>query len=116
MRLKTAVVPVAALIILFPLGYSVVCSVFSRGAEDGRSFLDKPDKNGENCVRETTYMRFHHMTLLDQIRDEAVRGCKRGEIRLNTCRECHPSRERFCNQCHDAVNLHLDCFRCHYYP
>jgi hypothetical protein len=132
MRLKAAVVPVAVLVILFPLGYSVVRSVVSHGAEAAQPFLDKPDGRQERCVRDTTYMRFHHMTLLkqmrdqavregnmsliNQVRDAAVREGKGGATGLNTCRECHVSRERFCNQCHNAVNLHVDCFRCHYYP
>ena len=116
MKLKAAVVPIAALIILFPLGYSVVRSVISLGAERGRPFLDAPDAKSAGCVRDTTYMRFHHMDLLKQLRDDAVRKGQRGEVGFNTCRECHQSREGFCNQCHDAVNLRLDCSRCHYYP
>jgi hypothetical protein len=116
MRLNAAVVPVTALIILFPLGYTLVRSVLSRGEEPGRPFLEQPVGKQVQCVRETTYMRFHHMDLLKQLRNDAVRKGEREEITLNTCRECHPSRERFCNRCHDAVNLHPDCFRCHYYP
>jgi len=116
MRLKAAVVPIAALVILFPLGYSLARSVFSWGAERGQPFLAKPETKSAGCVRDNTWMRFHHMDLLKQVRDEAVREGKRGNIGLNTCRECHTNRERFCNECHNAVNLHVDCFRCHYYP
>ena len=114
------VVAVSVLIILFPLGYSVVSSVFSQSTQGSRPFLEKPDeKHGNECVLETEYgldARFHHMDLLKQLRDDAVRDGKRGGIGFNKCRECHTSRERFCNQCHNAVNLHLDCYRCHYYP
>lgn len=116
MKLKVAVVPVAAIVILCPLGYSVLRSVISLGAERGQPFLAKAETKSAGCVRETTYMRYHHMDLLKQLRDDAVREGQRGEVGFNTCRQCHQSREGFCNQCHEAVNLRLDCFRCHYYP
>ena len=61
-------------------------------------------------------MRRHHWELLRGVREEIVRYGKRGEIGLDRCRECHTSRERFCNVCHDAVSLTPDCFDCHYYP
>lgn len=113
---KVIVVAIPILIILFPLGYNVVGSVFSQGTQKAQPFIERPDEKYKKCVRDTTYMRFHHMALLKGIRDEIVREGKRGEIRLNNCRECHTSRERFCSQCHSAVNLNLNCFDCHYYP
>ncbi|MFC2085001.1 cytochrome C, partial [Bacteroidota bacterium] len=70
----------------------------------------------KNCVRETEYMRHHHWELLRTIREEVVRYGKRGEINLKKCQECHTSRERFCNKCHDAVSMKPDCYGCHYYP
>lgn len=108
------VVAVSVLIILLPFGYSIVSSVFSQSPEP---FLDTP--SGKCADRWTgAYMRFHHMDILNSGRDEAVREGKREGIGFDDCRSCHPSRKRFCNQCHDAVNLNLDrdCFRCHYYP
>ena len=61
-------------------------------------------------------MRFRHMDLLKRVRDEVVREGKEGAVELDGCSECHTSRERFCNRCHDKVNLNPDCFRCHHYP
>jgi hypothetical protein len=110
------VVTLSVLIILFPLGYSVVSNIFTFGSQPAEPFLELPDKNLGQCVRETEYMRFHHMDLLKEIREEFVRYGNRGEIGLNSCRECHVNRERFCNECHDAVSLNVDCFGCHYYP
>ena len=107
---------IAAVIILFPLCYTVINTVFARGVEVPRPFLEKPDAANENCVRDTEYMRFHHWELLREMRDHAVRDLKRGDINLAKCRECHTSRGRFCNECHDAVNLKPDCWGCHYYP
>jgi hypothetical protein len=107
------VIPVV--IILLPFGYSVFSGVFA-GASDIRPFLDKPDAQYENCVRDTEYMRFHHWELLKELRDETVRLRKRMDITVDDCRKCHTNRERFCNQCHEAVNLKPDCWGCHYYP
>ena len=105
---------VFVLIILAPFGYSLVRPVFTQGSPASRVFLDIPDE-GE-CVRDTEYMRFHHMDLLKQTREDVVRRGIRGEITFARCRECHTYREHFCNRCHNAVTLHLDCFGCHYYP
>lgn len=106
---------ICVLIILFPVGYSVLSAVFSPGTRDSQPFLEKPEKS-DKCVRDATYMRFHHMDFLKDLRNEAAREGVRGDVGLFSCRECHTSRERFCNQCHDAVNLNLNCFSCHYYP
>ena len=107
-------VMVFVLIILAPFGYSLVRPVFTQGSPASEVFLNVPDE-GE-CVRETAYMRFHHMDLLKQTREEVIRGGIRGDITLSGCRDCHSYRGEFCNQCHNAVTLKLDCFGCHYYP
>ena len=109
-----AAIPV--LLILFPLIYSLFTYSFAQDDKSSQPFLEKPDAKFENCVKETEYMRYHHWELLRTIREEVVRYGKRGEIALDECRECHTSSERFCNQCHNAVNLRPNCFSCHYYP
>lgn len=119
-NIKAIAVAVAVLIVLFPLLYSLVVPVVSQGTESAEPFLEIPEGK---CVKDATYMRYHHMTLLKNIRDEAVRGGKRGtmgdngwEITLDNCLKCHTSREQFCAQCHRAVNLPLNCYDCHYDP
>jgi len=115
---KTAVIAVAipVLVILFPLGYSVVSYVAAQGVSSPQPFLEKPDAKYENCVKDTDYMRLHHWELLRGIREEIVRYGMRGEIGLKKCGECHTSRERFCDRCHNTVSMTPDCFGCHYYP
>jgi hypothetical protein len=115
---KTAVIAILIpiLVILSPLGYSLVSYVFAKGAGTPQPFLERPDAQYENCVKETDYMRYHHWELLRGVREEIVRYGKRGELGLNKCRDCHTSRERFCDRCHDAVSMKPDCFGCHYYP
>jgi len=114
-RRTVLAVIVPGLFIVIPVGYSIVSHIVARG-DRSDVFLERPGAKYENCVRETEYMRFHHWELLAQIREDFVRHGKRGDITLSSCRECHPSRERFCNQCHNKVNLTPDCFGCHYYP
>ena len=114
---KTALLMVViAVVLLSPFAYSVVSSLFAQGAERPDVFLEKPDPEHEKCVRETTYMRYHHWELLREIREEVVRYGKRGEVGLFMCKDCHTSRERFCNRCHNAVSAYPDCYGCHYYP
>jgi len=112
---KRVVIAVSVIVafVAIPFLFSLIGFVAARNA---RPFLEYPDEKYENCVRETEYMRFHHWELLAQIREDFVRHGKRGDITLSGCRECHPNRERFCNECHNAVNLTPDCFGCHYYP
>jgi quinone-modifying oxidoreductase subunit QmoC len=108
---------IVAALIFVPLAYSIVSQVLPTDtAEPDGTFLERPDPKYKNCVRDTVYMRFHHWELLRGIREEVVRYGMRDEIGLHKCPECHTSRERFCNRCHDAVSLKPDCFGCHYYP
>jgi hypothetical protein len=118
-RLKSRPILLAlilVLIILVPFGYSFVARVIPQGTEATEQFLERPDAKYDRCVKETTYMRFHHWELLRGVREEVVRYGMRGDIGLNKCMECHTSRERFCDVCHNAVSLTPDCFGCHYYP
>ncbi len=102
--------------ILLPLAFSIVSFVSAERAEGTELFLEMPDPKYENCVEDTEYMRYHHWELLRQIREEGVRYGFRKDLNLDKCQECHTSRERFCNKCHDATSLTPDCFECHYYP
>lgn len=106
------------LIILSPLGYYVVCGVIAQGDEPSEPFLERPDPKYERCVwdMDAAEMRVHHWEHLKTIREEVVRYGNREKPGLNSCKNCHVSRERFCNACHNAVNLKPDCFGCHYYP
>ena len=113
---KRIVVTAALLVILFPFGYSLVSGILTGGSDAAEVFLEQPDPKYQECVRDTEYMRFHHMDLLKEIREEFVRHGNRDEIGFDSCRGCHTNRAGFCNRCHNAVSLNLDCFGCHYYP
>ena len=102
-------------IILVPFILSIAGYVLGKETE-ASPFLDDSVEGAEGCVEDTEYMRFHHMDMLRELRAKVVRDGKRQDVTLNTCRECHPKRETFCNRCHDAASVSLDCFGCHYYP
>jgi hypothetical protein len=109
-----ALIPI--IIILVPLLYSLVSFISAKGDQNSEPFYERPDPKFTECVRETEYMRHYHWELLRAVREDVVRYGKRGEISLRGCQNCHTSRERFCNRCHDAVSMYPDCYGCHYYP
>lgn len=120
-RAFLASIPV--LIILLPLVCYVARGVVSLGEERSQPFIELPD--GEYCMEGTDpryerldaqYMRFRHWEYLMELREEVVRYGNRTRGGFYTCRKCHPSRERFCDRCHNAVSLKPDCFDCHDYP
>ena len=108
-------VGVLALLVL-PLAYSVVSHLVARATVAPAGLLERPDPEHERCLEDTAYMRFHHWELLRRVREEVVRYGARGEVGLKRCMECHKSRERFCDRCHESVSLSPDCFGCHHYP
>ena len=113
-----AVVPIV--VILLPLGYSLAASALAPGPEPGDVFLEMPAEGSGPCVMDPEWMRYRHMDLLKEMRIDAVRyGIREHDgkqITFNICTKCHTSRARFCNRCHEAVNLYPDCFGCHFYP
>jgi hypothetical protein len=89
--------------------------------------LEKVAKEkGPDCVEDIAFMRKNHMKLLDEWRLSVVRDGERiytnakGKKYLkslqNTCLDCHQSREKFCNKCHDYVNISPKCYECHVSP
>ncbi|MHC5008176.1 MAG: hypothetical protein ACYTGF_12535 [Planctomycetota bacterium] len=115
-RRKNAVISIAVVLVLVPLAYSVVSPLWARDAKAVTGFLERPDPQHESCVQDTAYMRFHHWELLRETRKAVVRYGIRGEVGLKGCGDCHTSRQRFCDVCHDQVSMTPDCWGCHYYP
>jgi hypothetical protein len=107
---------VFAIVILLPLGLSLVGLGSSWGQEPEEAFLEAPDPRWDSCFRDLEYMRFRHMDLLKEIREEVVRHGIKGGITLAGCADCHRNRAQFCDRCHEAASVALDCFGCHFYP
>jgi len=72
-------------------------------------------KASGECVGPPEVMRPYHPAYLFQERDYTVRGTiVKGERHvLARCASCHTDRSQFCDRCHAAANVNLDCFECH---
>lgn len=92
------------------------------------SFKPEPKIIGreERCVEQTSYMRAHHMTLLNSWRNAVVRqgdgmyetadGRKYDMSLTRTCMNCHSNKADFCDQCHNYLGVQPYCWDCHTYP
>jgi hypothetical protein len=104
----------------FPIWYN-----FAGGKADYRPQLEQAVK-GEQCVRSTEYMREQHMDLLDEWRDQVVRegdryetgedGIKYERSLTHTCLDCHPNKDKFCDECHNYLSVEPYCWACHIVP
>ena len=116
---------IVALLVFVPLCVAAISQITGGAPDAPESFLEKPDPKYEDCIEDgALYMRFHHWELLRSVREEVVRyGIRRKfvgygssiNLGLSGCPECHTSRVRFCDQCHNAASVVPDCFGCHYY-
>ena len=107
---------VPIILVFLPVVYAVAAGAMGVDTSAITPLLEFPE-NEKECVRKTDYMRFRHMELLKEIRDDCVRdGIRKEELNFDKCRSCHTSRVKFCNRCHELVNLEPDCFGCHYWP
>lgn len=115
-RTRAWLLPViAGFFILLPLAYSVgrfaLVSIFPAP----KPFLQAAADPTRRCVRDPAWMRQNHRVFLRELRDKTVRQGIRNEITLRSCSQCHKDKAQFCDKCHNAANLHPDCFDCHSY-
>lgn len=106
-------------LISFPIWYNAASET-----ADNQPELEKP--LGEQCVRSTDYMTGNHMDLLNDWRDEVIRGHDRffegsdgtmmEKSLTNTCLSCHVNKDKFCDQCHDYAGVIPYCWECHIVP
>jgi hypothetical protein len=110
-------------IIAFPFLYNFA---FGGPAYEKPELQYPPEDKATECVEATKWMAAEHMQLLDEWRDEVVRNANRmyhasdGEIYemslQKTCMECHETKEKFCDRCHDAAAVSPYCWDCHIAP
>ncbi|MEJ2586154.1 MAG: sulfate reduction electron transfer complex DsrMKJOP subunit DsrJ [Deltaproteobacteria bacterium] len=83
-------------------------------------------KEAKDCVAPLTYMRESHFTLLDEWRQTLVRDGERYYTAYDgkryykslqvTCLECHSNKTKFCDQCHNYLDVNPYCWDCHITP
>ena len=106
----------------FPLWYNLAL-----GDSAARPELEMPDPAVHpNCVAPLEQMRSSHMDLLDDWRDAVVRdgeriytaddGTKYEMSLTKTCMDCHTNKEKFCDRCHDYMDVAPYCWDCHNAP
>jgi hypothetical protein len=97
----------------------------NRSAE-GAPKLELPPGEKE-CVESTQYMRTSHVDLLNNWKETVVRDGKRTYVSstgkeytmslTNTCiTQCHSNKAKFCDRCHDYMNVQPWCWDCHNFP
>ena len=111
--------------ILFFLGLATFPLWYSKVQSGPPPKLELPAQEKE-CVAPTPYMKSSHMELLISWRDEVVRegnrvymafnGKKYDMSLSNTCMKCHISKVKFCDQCHNYLNVSPKCWDCHIEP
>lgn len=80
----------------------------------------------KQCVEPADHMRRYHMELIQHQRDATVRhGIRSTKYSLSNCISCHTGHTatgepiainasgQFCNACHAAAAVTLNCFDCH---
>ncbi len=108
-------------LLLFPLWYQL-----GKAEKAHIPQLSEIAKKAEQCVEPKSFMTTQHMKLLDQWRNETVRGGERyyrnssGKVYYKslqvTCMECHDNKSKFCDQCHNYVGVDPFCWDCHVEP
>ena len=86
----------------------------------------KAATEAKSCVRETTWMRSHHFTLIEHDRDITVhQGVRTVDGSMAECVACHANKDeagnyiavddpgQFCAACHQYTGVTFDCFSCH---
>lgn len=86
--------------------------------------LTEKAKKAKYCIEDTAFMRSRHMNLLNNWREEVVRGDNRvytsksgkkyNKSLSKTCLDCHSNKDKFCDVCHkySGVNEPV-CWSCH---
>ncbi|OGU39470.1 MAG: hypothetical protein A2X61_07695 [Ignavibacteria bacterium GWB2_35_12] len=85
------------------------------------------------CIESKEYMKGYHMEMLDIWRDKVVRqdirflkkadgsyymlnGAKAEMSLTKTCMSCHDNKAKFCDECHNYLDVNPYCWDCHIDP
>jgi len=108
-------------LLLFPAWYQI-----GKAAKVPDPKLTEMAEKAEQCVESKLFMKTQHMKLLDQWRDDVVRGADRYYQSSNgktyykslqvTCMDCHSNKTQFCDQCHNYMGVAPFCWDCHIAP
>ena len=87
---------------------------------------EMPPGGEKQCVLPLEEIRDTHMQLINEWRDEVIRENKRETVTVGgkvygkglqlACLQCHTSKEKFCDSCHEYAAVKPYCWDCHIIP
>jgi len=120
---KRTIIPGLAIfiaVVTFPLWFNA----FSTASPTPKPQL--PPGGEKQCVAPASEMRASHMQLLNEWRDEVLRDGERQLVTVDgkqygrglqlACMQCHTSKEKFCDSCHEYASVKPYCWDCHLSP
>ena len=120
---KGTIIPgliIFVLFVTFPLWFNA----FSTASTVPKPEL--PPGGEKECVAPAGEMRASHMVLLNEWRDGVLRDGQRDAITVDgkkyrkglqmACMQCHTSKEKFCDSCHEYTSVNPYCWDCHLTP
>jgi hypothetical protein len=112
---------IGLVLLLFPFFYNA-----GKAAKVPDPVLTDKAKEAKQCIEPKAFMKTEHMKMLDEWRDEVVRQGQRyyksasGKSYYKslqvTCMDCHSNKSKFCDQCHNYMDVAPFCWDCHIAP
>src|SRR4030042_163901 len=112
-------------LVTFPLWYNL-----GKAAPKPDPKIDTPviqALQNKQCIEPKAAMKTTHMKILDEWRNDVVRGDYSGPMPTadarvfekslqNGCMKCHSNKTKFCDQCHNYMEVKPVCWDCHIAP
>lgn len=105
--------------VLAAMAIPLLITIVSAAARGSNDLVPEPAARGSRCLQDPITMRYHHMTHLRSLRDRVVRDGDRAgvhprsQLGVSDCGNCHRDQLAFCERCHGAAGVRIDCFSCH---
>jgi hypothetical protein len=119
------IIIVFVILVTFPLWYNL-----GKAAPQPDPKIDTPviqEMKEKKCIEPKAAMITTHMKILDEWRNDVVRGDYQRQLTTsdgrvfekslqNGCMKCHSNKTKFCDQCHNYMEVKPFCWDCHIAP
>lgn len=119
------IIIVFVILVTFPLWYNL-----GKAAPAPDPKIDTPviqAMTDKKCIEPKETMKTTHMKILDEWRNDVVRGDYNRQMTTadgrvfekslqNGCMKCHSNKTKFCDQCHNYMEVKPFCWDCHIAP
>ncbi len=127
---KVKIIPLIIIflgLIAFPFYYNLIkAAVVTPKPEVSLDTPEIRNMKEKQCVKPKEFMSAHHMKLLDEWRNSAIRdnnryfgtidGVRYDKSLQKTCMHCHSNKRNFCDKCHIYADVKVYCWDCHIAP